>query len=522
MAKYHDCNVTIVMYVNKVGPYFNPHETYHYYSLPVCRPEKIEHKSLSLGEVLDGDRMAVSLYEILFKKDEERKTLCKVVLKEADVQQLRSAIEDLYYFEFAIDQLPLRGFIGRLEEGSFLPHHHEVYLWVHLHFNIEYNGDQIIAVNVSTKEHQPVKMDEDIHGSINVTFTYSVKWFKTDLPYEQRAKRLSDNRFFPKTLEIHWLSIINSMVLVFLLIGFVVIILTRVLKNDFARYNMDDEELDDLDQDDNGWKTIHTDVFRFPRYKSLFCSILGVGAQFLALATGILLMALCGLFNVHKHGSMNTASVILYAFTSWIAGYVSSRMYKRMNGENWVWNVNLTTCLFGAPFFVIWSVENTVAWAYHSTQALPATTIILLGAMWIFGGYPLTVLGGIFGKNFAGGFDAPCRTKNIPRELPEVPWYRSAFAHMLIGGFLPFSAISVELYYIFATVWGREQYTLYGVLFVVFGILISVTMCVSIALTYFQLSTEDYRWWWRSIFSAGSTGASSYSTRSSTTSNART
>ncbi len=29
------------MYVNKVGPYFNTHETYHYYSLPVCRPEKV-------------------------------------------------------------------------------------------------------------------------------------------------------------------------------------------------------------------------------------------------------------------------------------------------------------------------------------------------------------------------------------------------------------------------------------------------------------------------------------------------
>lgn len=65
------------------------------------------------------------------------------------------------------------------------------------------------------------------------------------------------------------------------------------------------------------------------------------------------------------------------------------------------------------------------------------------------------------------------------------------------------SAISVELYYIFATVWGREVYTLYGILFVVFFILMSVTACISIALTYFQLSIEDYRWWWRSVFSSG-------------------
>src|SRR6218665_3932112 len=31
----------VEVYVNKVGPFFNPHETYHYYKLPVCRPEKV-------------------------------------------------------------------------------------------------------------------------------------------------------------------------------------------------------------------------------------------------------------------------------------------------------------------------------------------------------------------------------------------------------------------------------------------------------------------------------------------------
>lgn len=51
---------------------------------------------------------------------------------------------------------------------------------------------------------------------------------------------------------------------------------TRVLKSDFARYNLgEDDESDELDQDDNGWKIIQTDVFRFPPAKSIFCAILG-------------------------------------------------------------------------------------------------------------------------------------------------------------------------------------------------------------------------------------------------------
>ncbi|XP_005109383.3 transmembrane 9 superfamily member 1 [Aplysia californica] len=497
----------VLVYVNKVGPYFNPHETYHYYQLPVCRPQKIEHKSLTLGEVLDGDRMAESLYDIQFRADQPtKKELCKVTYSATDLELLRSAIEDLYYFEFVIDDIPIRGFIGHLEEGGFLPHSHKIYLWAHLHFNIEYNGDHIIYANVTTKEQLPISLD-GASTPMELAFTYSVKWVSTDLKYENRGLRLRDNAFFPKNLEIHWLSIINSLVLVFLLIGFVVIIMTRVLKSDFARYNIEDEEdADDLDSDDNGWKIIRTDVFRYPPNKNLFCAILGVGSQFLALATGILLMAMAGMFNVHRHGAINAAAVVLYAFTSSISGYVAANMFKKMGGDGWVWNINLTSALFAAPFFMVWAVINSVAWGYGTTRALPWTTVVLLMALWVFVGYPLTVLGGIFGKNYAGSFDAPCRTKNISREIPSVPWYRSAVAHCAIGGFLPFSAISVELYYIFATLWGREQYTLFGILFVVYGILLSVTACISIALTYFQLSAEDYRWWWRSIFSAGSTG----------------
>lgn len=53
----------------------------------------------------------------------------------------------------------------------------------------------------------------------------------------------------------------------------------RVVKNDFSRYNVngadDDVIEDDDDVEDYGWKLIHGDVFRFPRFPSLFCAVLG-------------------------------------------------------------------------------------------------------------------------------------------------------------------------------------------------------------------------------------------------------
>lgn len=55
-----------------------------------------------------------------------------------------------------------------------------------------------------------------------------------------------------------------------------------------------------------------------------------------------------------------------------------------------------------------------------------------------------------------------------------------------------------------ATVAHRATPQLFGILIIVFAILIIVTTCITVALTYFQLSMEDHRWWWSSFFSGGS------------------
>ncbi|KAI9083444.1 hypothetical protein K1719_034658 [Acacia pycnantha] len=84
---------------------------------------------------------------------------------------------------------------------------------------------------------------------------------------------------------------------------------------------------------------------------------------------------------------------------------------------------------------------------------------------------PLLVLGGIAGKNSRTEFQAPCRTTKYPREIPSLPWYRRTLPQMAMAGFLPFSAIYIELYYIFDSIWGHRIYTIYSILFIVFIIL---------------------------------------------------
>merc|ERR1711879_299542 len=69
-------------------------------------------------------------------------------------------------------------------------------------------------------------------------------------------------------------------------------------------------------------------------------------------------------------------------------------------------------------------------------------------------------------------------------------------------GFLPFTAIYIELHNIFHSVWGPRTYSLYGILLLAFLMLLLVASTTTVLFTYFHLNGEDHRWWWRS-FSTG-------------------
>jgi hypothetical protein len=87
----------------------------------------------------------------------------------------------------------------------------------------------------------------DVNVPQDVQFSYSVEWYdEPDLLWKNRMSRYAESRFLPSSFEIHWLSIINSFVLVLLLTAFLTIILLRVLKNDFSRYmELDDDAMEE-------------------------------------------------------------------------------------------------------------------------------------------------------------------------------------------------------------------------------------------------------------------------------------
>ena len=58
------------------------------------------------------------------------------------------------------------------------------------------------------------RVDLGQEATRHVEFSYSVKWLATDVPFAERMHRYAQYSFLPQSFEIHWLSIINSFVLV--------------------------------------------------------------------------------------------------------------------------------------------------------------------------------------------------------------------------------------------------------------------------------------------------------------------
>jgi len=78
--------------------------------------------------------------------------------------------------------------------------------------------------------------------------------------------------------------------------------------------------------------------------------------------------------------------------------------------------------------------------AYNKTAKIVTTDVLMCwcAVSTVAVGYPLTVIGAVFGRSTGGTFDAPSRPKPVAREIPSVAWYRTPVVHCVIGGFLPF------------------------------------------------------------------------------------
>ncbi|KAL4183336.1 hypothetical protein AMTRI_Chr11g154670 [Amborella trichopoda] len=477
----------VMLWVNKVGPYNNPQETYNYYSLPFCQPAgNPAHKWGGLGEVLGGNELIDSQIEIKFKRNVDKRSICELELDDAKAKLFKDAIENAYWFEFFMDDLLLRGYVGDIRSDKVNDNKHV--LFTHKNIVVEYNGDQIIHVNLTQEN------PKTLEAGKSLDLTYSVKWISTNVTFARRFDVYLDYPFFEH--QIHWFSIFNSFMMVIFLTGLVSMILMRTLRNDYAKYAREDDDLETLERDvseESGWKLVHGDVFRPPRNLVILSAVVGTGAQLAMLVLLVILLAIVGMLYIGR-GAIVTTFIVCYALTSFISGH----------------SMILTASLFPFMCFGIGFILNTIAIFYGSLAAIPFGTMVVVFIIWAFISFPLALLGTVVGRNWSGAPNNPCRVKTIPRPIPEKKWYLTPSVVSLMGGLLPFGSIFIEMYFVFTSFWNYKVYYVYGFMLLVFLILIIVTVCVTIVGTYFLLNAENYHWQWTSFFSAASTAVYVY------------
>jgi len=525
---------------------------FKYYDLPVCKTaNEIGSNKLrkNLGQKLQGYQKQEAPYQIKTKIEVPCKIWCVQTLSSKDLKWLRALIERHYRIHMNVDGLPVlmrsselnyavRGYpVGFKAPPSYTTlDKDEYFLYNHVKFILRYNeadnnsikvvgfdahpvsivhsgenGEKTCSHEISPsnalKTFQPIraKTEENSQESaLRIMYSYEVSWEPSQIAW---ADRWDIYMVQSPDDEVHLFSILNSLMIVVLLTGAVATIMIRTLKKDIATYNeMQAMGASEGLEEEGGWKLMHGDVFRPPaRFKLLLCVTVGTGVQITASFVLTLVCALCGFLSTMKKGQTLTSVILLYVLCGSVAGYVSARLDKFFECKNWKKTSILTAAGFPAVLVSMFLFLDVLLSFQGAATAVSIWTIMILFLLWLFVSTPLVFVGSYYGFS-AKKIEAPARTNQIARIVPEIAWYLRFPFSFLIGGILPFGNVCIEVYFILGALWLHQIYYVMGFLFSVMVVLVLTSAEIAIVMCYLQLAAEDHLWWWRSFTNVASAG----------------
>lgn len=518
---------------------------YPFYSVKTCEPSKEDIKRLkrkeNLGEILGGEQIEPSFYFAEMKKDVMCRKLCEsITMTPAEMKMWEKRIENGYKGNMVLDNLPVamqlpgnNPLAPRVLTGYPLglpkrlsPKKDSAVLNNHLQFKIGYHEPEFqpnenntgyrivyfyvtattVKWNDADKEClenavlQVNKFDPVSVKDQTVTFTYSVEWIEEpNIVWATRWDAYM--RGGEGEGRVHWSSIINSLIIVTMLSSLVAMIVLRALRKDIAKYNTISEE---EKVEETGWKLVHGEVFRCPPNATWLITQVASGTQLLGTLAFVLCFACLGFLSPSNRGGLVTSAILIFVLLGSAAGYISARLFKTLDLQNWK-RIFAVSLYFPGAMFSVYLFLNFFTWAEHSSSAVPFTTLLLLVSLWLVVSVSLTVIGAGYGFR-QKEFKFPSKVSAVPREIPELRWYLRPEIAIPLGGTLPFGAAFIELLFIFSSIWQGRIYYVFGFLSLVFLLVIVTAAEVSIVYTYFQLISEEYRWWHRSYLVTASAG----------------
>merc|ERR1712000_190891 len=200
----------VLLWANTVGPYHNRQETYDYFSLPFCKgnfnkghPNR-HHDNI--GDALQGVELTNSGLEFKFKFNMDKQVYCSININEQNYKKFTYAIDNHYWYQLYMDDLPIWGIVGELNNHKNEKTEKEYYIYTHKTFEIGYNNDQIVEITLLAEDKQQLKLDKEL------SFSYDVIWRQSTTTFANRYEKYLDHKFFQH--RIHWFSIFNSFMMV--------------------------------------------------------------------------------------------------------------------------------------------------------------------------------------------------------------------------------------------------------------------------------------------------------------------
>ncbi|KAI0171855.1 Nonaspanin [Hypoxylon sp. FL1284] len=393
----------------------------------------------------------------------------------------------------------------------------------------------------------PIEEGDD-EDTMTIPYSYSV-YFREDDSIEWNRRW---DMYFVNSEDgsrIHWLAIVNSLIICSLLTGIVLMILAKTIRSDIKGYresSMEDGKLrvkrrgnrpprsekmnfgllekedemgkgkeievssdDEALEDVTGWKLLHADVFRKPEYGYLLAPLVGSGMQLLFMAFGLILLSAIGILNPSFRGGFISSGFGLFVFAGVFSGYFSARIYKTFDGKDFGKNALVTACLIPGLLFGLIFILNLFVWAQASSTAIPFGTLIAMVLLWLCIQVPLVYVGSWYGFVRTGAWEHPTKTASIARQIPTQPWYAKGAQAICVAGLVPFAVIFIELLFVFQSLWQDKSgyYYVFGFLAAVSGILAVTIAEVTVVSVYAQLCAENHRWWWQSFLVGGGSAA---------------
>lgn len=512
-----------------------------YYKLPFICPASANSNPvhLSISEILNGDRFWQSDYKLAFEMDNPCARICDRIISKKTAKKVIDLIKNDYMIEWVIDGIPgattlidddeqgkpkkfyVKGFpIGFIENGIPYLHNHVMMVirW-HKEFD-DPNKKTIVGFEVypksvsdfhcpgASRNYERYKIDLD-QEKLLIPYTYSVYWREdTEINFNSRWKLYIDPSSNANDNKMHWIAIVNSIVLISLLSMFVAFIILRTV------YSNNDTTDDDHDT----WKKVSIDeIFVEPKYLTLLCILSGSGIQLIFTLIGFSLLLLFGFNN--SDTTILSSMVILFTIGGFFSGFSAVQQYKIFSSEGITIKRAIVISTVSATFImflalVATTIPNFFVYSKNSPRFIKFGSLVLMFFIYILLQIPISIIGGLISMKFdylkiiIGSNIIPKTQKSssLKQTSPgKQPIYNRFPFNLFIFGVFPFGITFIELLFLYKSIFVNKISSSYLYGFIIFSALLLLLVQVEngVISTFLRLNSGDAtNWQWRSILTS--------------------